>query len=245
MKIYKLLFFVIILFAMNLRTGAAQGYDPRRTISVSGNAEVKVVPDEVVISMSVETNNMILDKAREENDAKVSAILAMSRKFNIEDKLIQTDFLQVEPRYDNQYAPNGSMSERKFLGYYVTKNITITIRDISKFEKFVAEALKLGTNYIGGTSFGTTEIRKYRDQARLDAIRAAKEKAIALAGELGQKIGKPITITEGVAQPYYRTSSMMKNTSRSAAQDNGESAGSIAPGELKIEADVSVTFELE
>jgi len=38
---------------------------------------------------------------------------------------------------------------------------------------------------------------------------------------------------------------MMKNTSRSAAEANGESMGSVAPGELKVEAEVSVTFELE
>src|SRR5438105_15796579 len=110
--------------------------------------------------------------------------------------------MHVEPHYDNRYD-NGQPAERKFLGYYMTKNITITLRDISKFEKLITEALKLGTNYINGIHFQTTELRKFRDQARLDAIRAAKEKAIALAAELGQKIGKPITITENQIQPYY------------------------------------------
>jgi uncharacterized protein YggE len=241
----KMYIFTTLIFAfLCTQYVSAQNYDPRRTISVSGTAEVKVVPNEVVISMAVETNNMSLDKAREENDSKTSAVLSMARKYGIEEKFIQTSHMQVEPRFDNRY--NTYETERKFLGYYVTKNITITLRDVSKFEKFIADALTLGTNYIHSTDFGTTDLRKYKDQARLDAIRAAKEKATALAGELGQKIGKPITITEGSVQPIYgylrgtMTSNMIRDEGQGA--DGG---GSVAPGEIKVEANVNVTFELE
>ena len=78
----------------------------------------------------------------------------------------------------------------------------------------------------------------------MDAIKAAKEKAMALAEALGQKIGKPITISEGTsAQPYYKRA--MQNSVRAMDAGAEESGGSIAPGEIKIEANVSVTFELE
>lgn len=224
----------------------AQGYDPRRSITISGDAEVKVVPDEVVISMAVETNNTDLDKARADNDKKVSSILAMVKKLGVEDKFIQTDYLSVEPRYDyvNQYDPE-KQAERKFLGYYMTKNISVTLRDVTKFEKLIADALKLGTNYVRGMNFQTTELRKHRDQARLMAIRAAKEKATALASELGQKVGKPIYISETSENvPMYKNVRMMQNASYS-----DESAGSggevIALGQIEIKASVNVTFELE
>jgi uncharacterized protein YggE len=221
----------------------AQNYDPRRTINVTGDAEVKVVPDEVSINFAVETNNTDLDKAREENDKKVSAVIAMVKKLGVEDKFIQTDYLSVEPRYDYTVQYNNER-ERKFLGYYMTKNISVTLRDVSKFEKLVADALKIGTNYIRGISFQTTELRKHRDQARLMAIRAAKEKATALAGELGQKVGKPISISESSYNvPMY------KNVRMQNAMASDESAGSsgevIALGQIEIKASVSVTFELE
>jgi uncharacterized protein YggE len=249
MKTYKQLAIASLAFVLNLQAVHAQGYDPRHTISVSGAAEVKAIPNEVIISMSVETHNMSLDNAREDNDEKVTAILAMARKYGVEDKFIQTDYLHVEPRYDERYNNNGEPRERKFLGYYMTKSIMITLRDISKFERVVAEALKLGTNYIQGTSFETTELRKYRDRARIDAIKAAKEKAIALAGELGQKVGKPITITEGAARPYQANFKRIGSFNANLSVDSDDKAldenGSVAPGELKIEANVEVTFELE
>ncbi len=222
----------------------AQNYDPRRTINVTGDAEVKVVPDEVSINFAVETNNTDLDKAREENDKKVSAVIAMVKKLGVEDKFIQTDYLSVEPRFDynNQYQ---NERERKFLGYYMTKNISVTLRDVSKFEKLVADALKIGTNYIRGISFQTTELRKHRDQARLMAVRAAKEKALALAGELGQKVGKPISISESSYNvPMYKANRMM-NQSISDESAGASSGEVIALGQIEIKANVSVTFELE
>jgi uncharacterized protein YggE len=241
----KKIIFSLLLLAGFTSISLAQGYDPRRTISVSGDAEVKVAPDEVVISLAVETNNMDIDKAREENDQKVSAVLAMAKKMGIEDKYMQTDYLSVEPRYD--YYNNSSERQRKFLGYYMTKNITLTLKDITKFEKFVAEALKLGTNYIRGMDFQTTELRKHRDAARLMAIRAAKEKATALANELGQKVGKPITISEGTpAIPVFKAARNAMALNAVASDDSSaEGSSSVAAGQIEIKANVSVTFELE
>lgn len=234
----------LILVAAFATLANAQNYDPRRTINVTGDAEVKVVPDEVSINFSVETNNADLDLARQENDKKVAAVIAMVKKLGVEDKFIQTDYLTVEPRFDyNNAYQNGQ--ERKFLGYYMTKNISVTLRDVSKFEKLVADALKLGTNYIRGISFQTTELRKHRDAARLMAVRAAKEKALALSGELGQKLGKPINISESNNNyPMYK-SRMMMNAS-AAPEGTDASAGEvIALGQIEIKASVSVTFELE
>ncbi len=250
MKTFTVIVILLAILCLSGQSLLAQGYDPRHTISVYGHADVKVAPNEVEISMSVETHNFAIDKAREENDSKTSDILSMARKYSIEDKYIQTSYMEVEPRYDQKYDANGHESERNFSGYYVTKHISVTLRDISKFEKFIAEALKFGTNYIQNTSFATTELRKYKDQARLDAIRAAKEKAMALAGELGLKLGKPIMISENGIRPsnaYDARWNFSSNLSREEANSasHPEEGSSVAPGELKVEADVSVTFELE
>ncbi len=118
---------ITFLFTLLLTSAAiAQGYDPRRTISISGEGEIKVAPNEVIINFAVETNNDDLDAARAENDKKVSAVIALCKKLGVEEKHIQTDYLTVEPRYDH-YVDN-NRSQRKFLGYYMTKNITVSLR---------------------------------------------------------------------------------------------------------------------
>src|SRR5438045_350571 len=114
MKTFRTTIILFSFLCICIQSVFAQGYDPRRSISVSGNAEVKVIPDEVIISMAIETNSITLDNARKENDEKVSGVLSMARKLGVEDKYIQTDFMHVEPRYDNRYD-NGQPAERKFL----------------------------------------------------------------------------------------------------------------------------------
>lgn len=230
----------------------AQGYDPRRTISVTGTAEVKVAPDLVEISMNVETNDLSIDKAREDNDSKVLAVIEMSKKMGIEDKDIQTDYIHVAPRYQDAKYNEPKENPRKFLGYYMTKGIRVTLRDVKKSEHYVEEALKLGINYINDLEFQSSEEKKYRDQIRLDAINAAKKKAVTLARELGQKVGKPITIhdnTSAFATNIIHGSRGSSNSIRfnNASGNSGseENYGSIAPGQIKIEASVSVIFELE
>jgi Protein of unknown function (DUF541) len=52
------------------------------------------------------------------------------------------------------------------------------------------------STHVYGIEFRTCGLRKHRDAARGLAIQAAREKAIALAGELGQEVGRPIDIRE-------------------------------------------------
>ncbi len=63
-------------------------------------------------------------------------------------------------------------------------------------EELVTKVLQAGVNYVHGIDFQTTEFKKYREQARNLALRAAKEKAEMMAGVLGQSAGAPIQINE-------------------------------------------------
>jgi uncharacterized protein YggE len=76
----------------------------------------------------------------------------------------------------------------------------LEIRDTSIFEDILSDILEAGANYVRDVIFRTTELKKYREQARSHAITAAREKAVKLAKELGQKVGKPYIIQEDGVQ---------------------------------------------
>lgn len=219
-----------------------------RTISTAGEADVKVVPDEVTLTLGVETNDKDLETAKSQNDARVKKILAAARDAGVDPRHMKTDYLNLEPRYDSRN------NERVFLGYWVRKTLTITLKDVAKFEDVLGRSLAAGANYIHGVDFRTTELRKHRDRARSLAIQAAREKAIALAGELGQKIGKPRSISEGGSGWYsgygswwgshwgnYASQNVVQNAGGSSSSEDG----ALAPGQVSVRASVSVTFELE
>jgi hypothetical protein len=219
-----------------------------RLITVTGDADVRVVPDEVVLTLGVETWDEALEKAKRDNDARVKRVIALAESYEIGSQHIQTDHISIEPRYDDHYE------KRNFIGFFVRKNIVITLKDTARFDDFLTDVLGAGVNYVHGIQFRTTELRTHKDQARTLAIHAAQEKATALAAELGQSIGKPYTIHEnqsGWWSPYnawwgYRWgNSMAQNVIQEIGGESTAAGESMALGQITVNAKVSVSFELK
>lgn len=229
-----------------LLSGCAKDQPEPRLITVTGDAEVRVAPDEVILTLGVETWNMNLSVAKTQNDERVKKILALTKKYKIEPKHVQTSHISIEPRYEHQWE------HRNFVGYFVRKTIVFTLKDTSKFEDLLSSALEAGANYVHGIRFRTTELRKYRDKARAMAIKAAQDKASDLAKELGQKVGKPHTIREERSGwwSWYNTwwgSRWGRGMAQNVMQVGGPSAeeSSVALGQITVSARVNVSFELE
>jgi len=225
-----------------------KGMDDVRTITVTGESAIHVVPDEVRITLGVETLDRDLGTAKKENDARMKRVLASAKANGVEDKRIATDQIEVEPRYEYEKG------RREFLGYSVRRTVALTLRKMEAFDAVLSGALEAGANHVHDVRFGTTELRKHRDQARSLAIRAALEKAQALAKEVGQKVGKPRTINEsGGSWPSYGrgwgsgrgSSQMSQNVVQMAEGGGGDVEGTTAPGTIGVTAEVHVVFELE
>ncbi len=219
-----------------------------RVITVTGDADVRVVPDEVVLTLGVETWHEDLLTAKAQNDERVKAIFALAQNAGVEPRYIQTDWISIEPRYEDYYE------KEDLIGYFVRKTMVITLKDISKFDQLLTEALAAEVNYVQGIDFRTTELRKYKDQARALAIQAAREKAEALAGELGQTIGQPRNIQEQQSGWWssYRSwwGSWGNNPAQNVVQEvssvsSSNTDDSMAPGQIKVNAQVTVSFELK
>jgi uncharacterized protein len=236
---------LLVTFITPIFRTSSQGEVTPSTISVTGNAEVRVVPDEVILILGVETSDMDLMKAKSLNDERVKRLIGLATLFEIKPEHVQTDFISIEPRYQDSYA------QANFLGYWVRKTVVITLKDTSKFEDLLTQALQAGANYVHGVEFRTTELRKYRDQARALAIKAAHEKAVDLTKELGRTVGQAISIQEGSFGWWSSYGSWWGSRyggpqSQNVMQNAGPAASSegstIALGQITVSASVSVSF---
>ncbi len=233
--------------ALSTHVWAQEASEPP-LISVSGRAEVRVTPDEVLLTVGVETFDLDLATAKADNDVRIQAILAVASEHGIDRRHLQTDYLNVEPRYEYEWE------RRNFLGYAVRKTLVVTLRDIDKFESVLSGVLEAGANHVHGIDFRTTELRRYRDQARSQALQAAKEKAAAMAAELGLEVGEPRSIQEGYVGWWSSygswwgsrpRGSMTQNVIQNVAEQPGEAEGPTAPGQLAVTAEVRVSFILK
>jgi uncharacterized protein YggE len=222
--------------------------DEKRTISVEGEAEVKVAPDHIILTLGIETSDKDLSRAKELHDARTRSVIASVKNAGAEAKDIQTDYLEIEPRYEWSSKPEN------FIGYFVRKTLVVTVRDVPSFEGVLSAALGSGANYALGVQFLTSELRKHRDEARALAIKAAKEKAVALASQLNQNVGVPINILETGSRWYSwygrswwggRQASQTQNVVQNIGGDNMPGDSVISPGRISVSASVRVTFLLQ
>jgi uncharacterized protein YggE len=216
-------------------------------IQVTGEAEVKVVPDEVRLTIGVETKHAELNVAKRRNDRRTEKLIDIAKGFGIHQKDIQTDYIHVQPYYEDSYY-FGDVE-----GYYVRKSIVLVLYEMDRFEALLTALTEGGATHIHGIEFRTTELRKYRDQARALAVKAAGEKAAAMAGELGVSIGAPTHIREEqvgwwswYGHSWWATGygPMSQNVVQNAGPTAIEMEGSIAPGQISVTARISATFEL-
>jgi uncharacterized protein YggE len=217
----------------------AQETSDRRTIATNGEAVIYLAPNEAVVSVGVQTFDADLSASKATNDQESAKLLEAIKAMGIEDKHIQTAQLHIEIRYRDYGHPTQGIE-----GYTATKSYAVTLKDPSKAQQLIDVAMENGANMLLGVSFNNTELRKHRDEARKMAIKAAREKAELLAGELGMKVGKPFTIQEGYAGPIVPIA-RASTFNVVADRGGGESVDTIALGQIAIHANVSVVFDLE
>lgn len=221
---------------------AAQERPEPRLVTVAGEAEVSVSPDEVVFDVTVQTFSKVLKTAKTQTDEQLKGLIALARRNGVAEADTQTDYVKVEPRF------RGNDDSRAFLGYWVRKDLVLTLRDVSRAEGLLSELLDFGVWRVNSVGFQTSELRRHRDQARALAMKAAQEKAAALANAVGQKIGRAYSIEEEVPT---RASAMQNVSSNSNSFSTVETAsdssweGTLAPGKIKVNARVTVKFVLE
>jgi uncharacterized protein len=247
---FRSMLLVAVLFTLSI-PAQAQFYgrmmDPN-SITTNGEAEVRVVPDEVILTLGVETYDKVLKVSKTLNDDILKKTIASAKNAGIPDKYIQTDYISIQPEYKYDYAVKSGV-----VGYSVRRTIVITLKEITKFEDVLTAALESGVSHVHGIEFRTTELRRHRDEARRLALRAAKEKADLLAREAGRPLGKMSSVGESSLGYWSSYSTWWGNRYGSATQNSVQNIGgssidsdsTLSPGQIAVRATVSASFALE
>lgn len=214
-------------------------------VTTSGSALVRVVPDLADLSFEVEVRNVDLPTARKQQAERATKLLAALRAAGIAEKELQSSQAQLTAEYTDR-----RQETEKIRFYRVSQTICCTLHDVAKVPDVTAAAVAAGATGVGYANLRTSELRKYRDEARSKAIQAAREKAVAFATELGAKAAKPYTITED-AYTGYRSGANFNSIANNvqaiveAAPAGDGTTPAFAPGTISITAGVTVAFLLE
>ncbi len=225
--------------------------DSSRTIQVTGSALVNVAPDRAQVQLGVQSNGTTVSAVQRANSSAIQRVISAIKQQGVDAKDISTDLFVIDPIYEDY-------DSLYIKGYRIYDTISVTIRDVSKTSLVIAAALSSGANQVDDVNFYTTDLRKYRDQAREMAVIAAREKAEALASASGAEVSCVLHINEN-SWSYFNgwrygsssreanlwTQNTIQNAAPSGAID-GDSAGDepISTGQIAVKAEVSISFAL-
>ncbi|KIQ21008.1 membrane protein [Flavobacterium sp. MEB061] len=228
----KLVLFLTIMF-MTMSYGQETKQIP--LININGEGKVKVAPDQVCISATVETKGNNAKDVKKQNDEKMDAVLKFIKKMNVPTADFKTKQVALNPQYDY---------EKKKTSYNATQTVEIVLKDLSKYDELMEGLVQQGINRIDKVSFETSKLVQLQSDARKLAMKDAKVKAEDYVSVLGQKVGKAFVISDNSQiyqpQPMYAAMRM-----KESADAMGASNETLAIGEIEVTANVSVSFVLE
>jgi hypothetical protein len=206
-----------------------------KTIVVSGNGLAYGQPDIATIRIGVNTRDADPGVAVNANSAKTAALIKVLKGLGIADKDLQTSNFSVNAQQD--YGPDGQ--PKGTVTYFVDNTLTVKIRDLDKLSDVLGGAVDAGANNIYGISFGVADRAKLEAEARDKAVADAKTRAEQLARAAGVKIIGVLAISEGNTTPIVP---LPYADGRLAAESV---AVPVATGELQVNLQVNVTYEIE
>lgn len=227
--------------------------DPSRAIQVSGTAVVNVKPDRALIQLGVQSNGKSAKEAQAKNSDTIRQVVRALNKLGIESKDIATDWYTIEPLYEDYDSLH-------IKGYRIHNIIQITMRNVEKTNDAIVASFQAGANQVENVEFYTSELRKYRDQAREMAMTAAMEKAKSLATAAGTDTTCVLTINENTWSYFNQWSwwygrnqnqnLWTQNAVQNVAPAEGNESnpledGPVNAGQISIRAEVNASFGLK
>jgi len=205
-------------------------------ISVDGEGKVFAVPDIAEIQVGLTTEAKTVATAQKENTEKMNAVTKAIKEKGVAEKDIKTSNYNIYPKYDWQNGKNN------IIGYTISQNLDIKIRDTKQVSDIVTVAGEKGANQVGGLNFKVDNEDGLKDQAREQAIKSAQEKAKTLANQLGVKLGKVVSFTESGGEAprslYFGLDSGMGGSAEKSV------APEIQTGENEIQVNVTIVYEI-
>ena len=202
-------------------------------ISVTGHAEVMAVPDMARISLGVTQEAATAQEAMAAMSTDMRAVLAAIEAAGIAPRDVQTGALRLEPvqSYDRDTGV------ATVTGYRAVTDVSVAVRVLEDLGPVLDAVVGEGATQVFGLQFDVADRETMLDEARRAAVADARAKAELYAGAAGVTLGSLIELSEmqGVAPPQP----MMR-----MAMEDATSGPPIAPGELAVEAEITVTWQV-
>jgi uncharacterized protein YggE len=232
------------------------------TLSISSTATTEVRPDQLSVTVGVETNDTTAQEAVSQNANLTAQVIAALRGLGIGENRIETSSYSVLPIYQFIQPPQpcieiyppppGCETRQEIIGYRATNTVTVTL-DVPFFRmvtetvpdvnagQVIDAAVTAGANRVEGIVFFISPARQeeIRDTLIGGAIANARQRANIAAEALGMTVSG---VQSATINPLDFPVFSVDLQEGAAAADTVSAPTQILPGEQEVSTTVNVVF---
>jgi len=235
--------FITIVVLCFLTTGIfAQAPNPfPQTISVTGSAEMEIIPDEIYAVVTLKeyekkgTGKIDLERIK-------SDFLFSCRSIGLPDSTITI------AAYEGS-NPKTWWNKKAKDELFASISYQVKFNSSKKMDELVAKLDDNATQSFDVTQVSNSKIQDYRKQVKIQAIKAAKAKAEYLTEAIGEHIGVAVTITEvqndGPIEPRYNMNQLAFANSFAANSAGTDESAGIDFKKIKLRMEMNVVFQIK
>ena len=169
-------------FSILFLAACANPHEPKK-IRVSGEGKIRVMPDQVILTINVAfTEPRMVDAVRKTQET-VDSVQTILEKFGRKDFDIKTSSISANKHYE--YIGNSN----RFTGYQAQQTIDFVLNDISKFTELTGRLLETKINSIAQLQFNHSKADSLLREADLLAYDDALKSANKLTTRANVKLG--------------------------------------------------------
>jgi uncharacterized protein YggE len=212
-----------------------------RKIEVAGFSEMEVVPDEIYFSISL--REYYEDEKSQKNKVIISALEKQLIKA-VTDAGFSKEALSITNLGGYQ---NYTDKKKKPATFLESKQYELKVDRPDKLDGVMSKIDSRGVQYANVARVDHSKKEDFKKQVKIDALKAAKDKADYLLAALDQKMGQVLEIRELDENIYYPQPMFAKSNMRTMAMQEADAVpdSDVTYQKIKISYRMQAAFEIK
>jgi uncharacterized protein len=210
------------------------------TVYVAADGKFEAAPDTAVLQFNVSVQDDTSQAAYQHASNEVEKVRQVLRANGLDPKAASIGFFSVQPVFDWTKNP-----KPKIIGYRVTTNVTLKLRDFSKIGPITQQLAEANVNESQSLTYTLENMDEAKNKAVEDAYRRARNSAETLASVSGRSLGElsyaSVDVFENARMPVPRMARAMAMTQAATPAPTEE----FTPQDITVTAHVNAVFNLK
>lgn len=228
---------LVTLWLSGILAISAQEDNNSRYIEVTGSSETEIIPDEIHFMITIKEYWQEEFEKKSKPEDYQTKVPVNEIEHNLMSALKQAG---IAPS-DIQTKEVGDYWRERGKDFLISKTFDIKLQNPDQINRIIQTVNTKGIQSMNIGKLKNKDLQEYRKQGKIEALKAARQKADYLVAAMGQKLGNVLRIVEPEERSfsYFQPQSAMSNVAIPSYDSNPENFRTI-----KLRYQMTARFEI-